>query len=161
VGTWASRARRTSRTTGRTGATGATGSQGLKGDKGDEGPAGVPGPQGPVGVFTVENMSGYVPAPAYDSGWVHTTEEGNYSFVHNLGTVDVIVDTRCNVTDNIYSLGLGIMDHGTRFRWFNLTENEIWVNTWYNDYIWVNSTHLEGVYTPLDIRIMLWKIASP
>ncbi len=136
---------------------GPEGPQGLKGDKGDTGATGATGatgPQGPEGVFTIGNMTGYMPAPAYDTGWVHTTEAGNYTFTHNLGTTNVVVDVKSNVST-------GIEDSPKRFRWYKLTNNDIWVETWPSDYIWLNSTHQATVYTPLDIRITIWKIASP
>ena len=44
---------------------GPVGPEGPIGPQGDQGPQGQQGIQGPPGVFTIENMSGWLPAPAY------------------------------------------------------------------------------------------------
>jgi hypothetical protein len=105
---------------------------------------GETGPQGPAGVYTIQNMTGWVPAPAYDSGWVELNGSSVVSFDHGLDTTNVTVDLRMNA-----SLGIsdGSYSFGDLLRWYNLTDNSISVSS---DYIGVHQ-----------IRIMMWKIAPP
>ncbi len=128
------------------------GPQGLQGSEGPQGPQGQQGIQGPPGVFTIENMSGWLPAPAYDSGWV-SVDIHNYSgpniFKHGLNTTDVLVYTHRNC-----SLWIGVHSNffysDARIRWCNLTKNEIWV--------YINEIQPDLQYD--EIRIMMWKIAE-
>lgn len=130
---------------------GPQGPQGMKGQKGDKGDT---GPTGPAGIFSVSNMSGLVSTPEFDSGWFHTTVAGKYSFTHNLGVTNVFVYVVGSVEKSGYPQGK-IVEGEKRFLWFNLTQNEIWVATWATDYV-----NNQPVYLPLDIRVMIWKIAT-
>jgi hypothetical protein len=112
---------------------------------------GATGPQGPAGVYTIANMTGWVPAPAYDSGWVELPGSNPaVRFDHGLGTTNVIVDLRMNASQSVLNLGIsdGSSDFGDLLYWYNLTDNSIFVST---DYAF--GTH--------QIRVMMWKIASP
>lgn len=115
------------------------------------GATGATGPQGPAGVYTIANMTGWVPAPAYDSGWIELPGSNSaVRFDHELGTTNVIVDLRMNASQSVPNLGIsdGSSDFGDLLYWYNLTDNSIFVST---DYAF--GTH--------QIRVMLWKIAPP
>jgi len=128
--------------TGATGATGATGETGMRGNdgidgrdgiNGSQGPKGDIGPQGPAGVFTIANMSGYVSAPAYDSGWIHNLTQTT-TLWHGLNTINVLISLQWEDTQQVW--------------WRDLTQNEITLQ---------RSTSNES----LNIRVMMWKIAQP
>jgi hypothetical protein len=129
--------------TGPQGEQGIQGPQGLKGDTGDTGPQGLQGEPG-LGV-----QPGYVVAPAYDSGWVALTGAGNFQFIHNLGTTEVIVDIRLNDTNP----SIGINDGTLQFSaidilsWSRLTNDDIWVTSTYSG--------------PHEVRVMMWIITPP
>jgi hypothetical protein len=114
------------------------------------GATGATGPQGPAGVYTIENMTGWVPAPAYDSGWVELNGSSVVRFDHGLGTTDVTVDLRMNASQSVPNLGIcdGSSTYGDLLWWYNLTDNSIFVNSNYDF-----GTH--------QIRVMMWKIAPP
>lgn len=135
--------------TGATGATGATGMRGHDGIDGRDGTNGSQGPQGPPGVFTITNMSGYLSAPAYNSGWRDVPGGGNYQFVHGLGTTDVIVDLTRNATlsGDQDDQGIQGLNDRTVLRWYNLTNTDVFVDD-----------RLGG---PHSIRVMIWIIAEP
>ena len=109
--------------TGATGETGATGQTGPKGDKGDNGATGATGLQGPQGVPGLGVQPGFLVAPAYDSGWVAIP--GTRTFVHGLGTTNVIVEVAryCVGSDNNDEKGIS----NDQLRYYNLTNNEITV----------------------------------
>jgi len=134
--------------TGLQGLMGPQGEQGDKGDTGDIGPQGLQGeqgPEGPPGVFTIENMSGWLTAPAYDSGWVSNITYGSYNeFVHGLNTTKLFVYIMGNTSE---WTGISQVHYGDDLWWCQLTDNAIWV---YAERIW----HQE-------IRVMLWKIQEP
>jgi hypothetical protein len=138
--------------TGATGPRGATGPAGPTGPKGDtvdtgsEGPQGETGPQGEPGLGV---QSGYVVAPAYDSGWVALSGAGNFQFVHNLGTTEVIVDLRLNDTNPL----IGINDGTLQFSSIDILS----LSRLTNDDIWVTSLH-SG---PHEVRVMMWIITPP
>jgi hypothetical protein len=114
-----------------------------------QGATGATGPQGPAGVYTIENMTGWVSAPAYDSGWVEVSGSNPaVPFYHGLGTTNVIVDLRMNASQPALNLGIcdGSSGFGDLLYWYNLTDNSIFVSTNYSF-----GTH--------QIRIMMWKIA--
>jgi len=119
--------------------------QGPKGDKGDTGPQGEQGPQGPADVFTVENLSGWLSAPAYDSGWVLSDGEW-VTLNHNLGTTEVLVHLIGNDVDEEYGKSINHYGYGMYVMWQNL-----------------NTTHIE-VYVDgyaQYARVQLWKISEP
>jgi hypothetical protein len=115
------------------------------------GATGATGPQGPAGVYTIANMTGWVPAPAYDSGWIELPGSNPaVRFDHGLGTTNVIVDLRMNASQSVPNLGIsdGSASFGDLLRWYNLTDNSIFVSSDYDF----------GIH---QIRVMMWKIASP
>ena len=63
---------------GEQGLNGSQGPQGIQGETGLQGLQGDQGIQGPPVVFSIENMSGWLPAPAYDSGWVSMPSGGGW-----------------------------------------------------------------------------------
>ncbi len=107
--------------------------QGPKGDKGDTGPQ---GPAGPAGVFTVKNLSGWLSAPAYDSGWVLTNSSRQIWLVHNLGTVEVLVYAT-------YLTSAGMIASSPRFEGLNMTH--VLIDT-------AGAAYARG---------MIWKISEP
>jgi hypothetical protein len=110
---------------------------------------GATGAQGPAGVYTIENMTGWVSAPAYDSGWVEVSGSNPaVPFYHGLGTTNVIVDLRMNASQPSTAIGIsdGSYELGDRLRWYNLTDNSIFVSSDYG-------------YGAHQIRVMMWKIA--
>jgi hypothetical protein len=128
------------------GATGDTGPQGLQGEQGPEGPQGE---QGPPGVITIENFTGWLPAPAYDSGWIDVLpDHGQWvTFKHNLNTTEVLVYyVRNNSQEFVTQL-----KYGDWMQWSKLTENEIKLRVdW-----------LGGPLTYDKIHVMIWKISEP
>ena len=143
---------------GEQGSIGPQGIQGEKGDKGDTGPQGpqgsagpqgLQGEQGPPGVITIENFTGWLPAPAYDSGWIDVLpHHGRWvTFEHNLNTTEVLVYyVRNNSQEFVTQL-----KYGDWMQWSKLTENEINLRVdW-----------LGGPLTYDKIRVMIWKIAEP
>ncbi len=156
---------------GDTGAQGLQGSQGLPGTDGvdgldgksayqiwlDQGNSGteqdfldsLEGEQGPPGVITIENFTGFLPAPAYDSGWVDVPPGyGQWiTFEHNLNTTEVLVYFIRNNSEELVTQ----LNYGEWMQWSKLTENEI-------------SVVVQWAATPLtydEMRIMLWKISKP
>jgi len=129
---------------------GVQGEQGLTGPKGDTGETGPQGEQGPAGVITIENFTGWLPAPAYDSGWVAVPAAEKMMFTHGLNTTEVLV----NLVRNSSIALLGINDgfrsdlKETELRWYNLTSNDIWVYSRYPG-------------GPHEVRVQMWKIAQP
>lgn len=91
-------------------------------------------------------MSGYVPAPAYDSGWVIPDYYAWNTFVHNLNTTNLYV----------YILGQYTGD--------NLTIHQLWL---YRDTQWMIDGSNEIKVNVVAgssweaVRVMLWKIAQP
>ncbi|MCK4481771.1 collagen-like protein [Candidatus Bathyarchaeota archaeon] len=107
------------------------------------------GEQGPPGVITIENVTGWLPAPAYDSGWVNVPPGyGQWvTFKHNLNTTDVLVYyVRNNSQEFITQLR-----YGELMQWSKLTENEISVVVQW----------AAGPLTYDEIRVMIWKISEP
>ncbi len=131
--------------TGATGTTGGAGAMGATGSAGPKGDTGATGLQGPAGVYTIENMSSWISAPAYDSGWVdvpagdHWT---NFTYNHGLGTTNVFVDIKRS-TDGVVNV---VTESGSwRTYWCNLTDTSI-------------SVAVESIEAS-QFRLMLWKIA--
>lgn len=137
------------------GADGAQGPQGLQGLKGDTGATGATGPQGPIGpegppgVVTIENASGWVTPPAYDSGWMQLSGSNSaLRFVHGLGTTHVFIDLRRNTTIPGSEAGINDGVVNDELRWYNLTDNDVLVYDGYGG----------GAH---EIRVMVWKIYQP
>lgn len=128
---------------------GEQGIQGIQGPIGLEGPQGeqgTQGEQGPPGVFTIENMTGWLPAPAFDSGWYELPSVYYewVTFQHNLSTTNVLVYYARNNSQELVSQ----MGYGELMNWSKLTEEEISVRVYWtgNPLAWDS------------IRVMLWKI---
>jgi hypothetical protein len=138
--------------TGAQGPKGDTGATGAIGAIGATGATGATGPQGPAGVFTITNMSGWVSAPAYDSGWIKLDVPTSLQITHGLGTTDVIVALRGNApySSNPYVRGItdGFSNGDPYLFWYELTDNTIKI-----DDLESSGTHY--------IRVMMWKIAPP
>lgn len=134
------------------GSQGIQGIQGLQGLQGIQGLQGLQGIQGPPGVFTIENMSGWLPAPAYDSGWVsifpsypHTI--GPYVFEHGLNTTNVMIylGRNCSESGIVYSMSA----QPGKIWWSYLSDNGI-------------SVYIDRYDQQYDsIRVMIWKISGP
>ena len=133
---------------GEQGLNGSQGPQGIQGETGLQGPQGEQGIQGPPCVFTIENMSGWLPTPAYDSGWVNFSPSGvNLVLEHGLNTIDVLVGFSTNSTYAGISEG-GAVYSGFQARWCDLTDTEITIHKINGD--------------PWDtFRVRLWRIAEP
>ena len=135
---------------------GQVGPQGLKGDKGntgDTGPQGLQGEQGPQGeqglpgVVTIENFTGWMTTPAYDSGWVNASYSPWMVFEHGLNTTELFV----YIVRNDSNWGIN-QHYGIHYvDWLLLSENEIIVVV--DDYT------IEPKYDY--IRVMIWKIPEP
>jgi Collagen triple helix repeat (20 copies) len=143
--------------TGETGATGLTGPvgpagpEGPKGDTGETGPQGATGATGATGLQGLQGVAGlgvqpgYLVAPAYDSGWV-PSNGGSLRFVHGLGTSDVVIDLRRYTPFSTNEIERGIAQTG--LHWYNLTANEVFVESTYS-----SGTHY--------LRTMMWRITPP
>ncbi len=103
--------------------------------------------QGPAGINTIENMSGYISRPAYDSGWYDVPDSNdwvNMTFTHGLGTTNIYVDVRRN--SSVSGIDSGGMGPWNDLYWFNLTSTTI-------------TLRMENG-NGTQVRVMLWKIAS-
>jgi hypothetical protein len=136
---------------------GIQGIQGSKGDTGLQGPQGIQGLQGiqgRPGVFTIENMSGWLPAPAYDSGWVSIyMNSSENAFYHGLNTTNLLVYILRNTTTIFSFWGIyeswGMNGPAT---WWRLTSN---------NQILVTAMDIPGGNVESDyIRVMIWKISE-
>jgi hypothetical protein len=90
-----------------------------------------------------------VVAPAYDSGWVALSGGGTFQFVHNLGTIEVIVDIRLNDTNPLIGINDGTLQISAIdiLSWSRLTNDDIWVTSLYSG--------------PHKVRVMMWIITPP
>ena len=70
---------------------GEQGTQGVQGIQGIQGLKGEIGLQGPEGNVSLENISGWLPSPAYDSGWTLISNSQWFNFTHGLNTTELIV----------------------------------------------------------------------
>jgi hypothetical protein len=134
---------------GEQGPEGPQGEQGPEGPQGEQGPEGPQGEQGPPGVITIENFTGWLPAPAYDSGWIDVLpDHGRWvTFEHNLNTTEVLVYCVRNNSQEFVTQ----LRYGDWMQWSKLTENEIILRVdW-----------LGGPLTYDNIRVMIWKISEP
>jgi len=127
---------------------GINGSQGIQGPQGLMGIQGNQGEQGPPGTFTIENMTGFLPAPAYDSGWVQIGYPyGPYILEHNLHTTEVLIYAYSNTSEWVgFYCGYWGSNH------------HLW---WY-----FNDTTLSVYADPFTLgshdqfRIMMWKLTG-
>jgi len=130
------------------GVQGIQGPQGIQGEQGIEGPKGDTGPQGeqgPVGNFTIGEIAGWMPTPAYDSGWIIVPGgSGGYTLTHNLGTTNLMVYVMCKTTDN--TINSWLLDQSMLAWEIRNSTNEIVISLAPGDAF---------------IRVMLWKIAEP
>jgi hypothetical protein len=126
---------------------------GPKGDKGDTGPQGLQGPQGIQGIqgpqgeqglqgpsidFSIGNLSGWLPAPAYDSGWINPFGLSNTAVIHH----------GLNTTHLLF---WALPETGTNQR------------VWLSIIISANEILIERTTTnpTYEVRVLLWKIAEP
>jgi len=111
--------------------------QGPKGDTGDTGPQGPQGEQGPPCTFTIENMSGWLPAPAYDSGW--TNMNGTpppHLITHGLNSSNVLIYVYANANET------------QEIWWKYYSENEVLIYRQTSSLLY-------------PFRVMIWKFAEP
>jgi len=123
---------------GETGPQGSQGPQGTQGIQGPQGEQGLQGPQGPTVNFSIGNLSGWLPAPAYDSGWINP-----------FGMLDTAVIHHGLNTTNL--LFWALPETGTNQR------------VWLSIIISANDIQIERTTTnpTYEIRVLLWKIAEP
>lgn len=127
--------------------------RGPKGDKGDTGSQGTQGPQGEQGPavnFSISNMTGWLSAPAYDSGWIDPkVPTPPFIFQHNLNTRNLYVYVIGKYVINATTYEIHQVKYGEAIFWKILSENtiEIYVNMGYDIYTY--------------FRVMLWKISEP
>jgi len=138
------------------GAQGPQGSQGIQGDQGIQGtigPQGEQGIQGPPGVFTIQNMSGWISTPAYDSGWISIRyNSSEITLIHGLNTTNLMVYYLRNTTSlNVNGIYQDLFS-GPAVFWRLSSDNEIKVS----------APSIPGGNVDTDyIRIMIWKVSLP
>ena len=136
---------------------GPRGAQGLRGSRGLQGEQGPVGLQGPPGTVSIENFTGWVNTPAYDSGWFTVENSSRITLIHDLGTTEVLVyllgkNSEGTIHQNNY--GTNNDSAGTLgMYWQNLTETEISIRRATDD--------LSAMYSWDEARVMLWKIPQP
>ena len=122
---------------------GVQGLQGVHGEQGSIGPQGEEGPQGPAGIFKIENMSGLLPTPAYDSGWRVANDTEWISIQHDLNTTNLVVHLIGN-----YSAGIHQLKNNEWVWWRIVSADELLV-------------YQNPIYTQWEqFRVMIWKIAD-
>jgi len=134
---------------GDTGLQGVQGLQGIQGVKGDKGETGDTGPQGPPVNFSIGNLSGWIPAPAYDSGWI-LGWTGWKTIHHGVNTKTPFVYVLGEYSFNATHIGIHQIMMG-EWVW--------WVNIGYDDIAISIDPNAAQFY--LSVRVMLWKIAEP
>ena len=136
------------------GVQGPQGLQGSQGLQGIQGLRGIQGEQGLPGVVTIQNFSGWVSAPAYDSGWVSIyMNSSENAFYHGLNTTNLLVYILRNTTTIFSFWGIygswGMNGPATMWR---LTSN---------NHILVTAMDIPGGNVESDyIRVMIWKISE-
>ena len=111
--------------------------------QGVQGPPGIQGERGPPGVATIENFTGWLSKPAYDSGWMSIQKGAWTTFQHNLSTNELFVYVLGN--DDVEGIYAPWDD---RARWRIISENELLVYVRY------------GIETFDMIRVMIWNISE-
>jgi hypothetical protein len=122
---------------GETGPQGLQGLQGIQGIQGPQGEQGLQGPQGPSIDFSIGNLSGWIPAPAYDSGWINPFGMSNTAIInHGLNTTNLLF--------------WALPETGTNQR------------VWLSKIISANEILIERTTTgpTYEVRVLLWKIAE-
>jgi len=128
---------------------GVQGLQGIQGVKGDKGDIGDTGPQGPPVNFSMDNLTGLLPAPAYDSGWI--TVWTNWKTIHHgVGTKTPFVYILGQYQYNATHIGIHQFMQGEWVWWVNIG----------NDDIVISIDPNAAQYYPF-VKVMLWKIAEP
>ncbi len=118
--------------------------------RGEQGPIGPEGPQGPPGVVTIENFTGWLSTPAYDSGWIDIL--GNYSrwtLNHGLNTTEVLIYAVRNNSE--YGIN-NVAPAGSSFsiEWLWLTTNELTVRV----------APMPSFPSYDEVRFMIWMISE-
>ena len=130
------------------GSQGIRGEQGLPGVQGEQGIQGLKGdngPQGPEGDASLENIAGWLPRPAYDSGWTLISGTGWHNFTHNLNTKELVVHMLGKTeTGDIYQVGN--YGSGSSAYWRIATPNEILV--------------VRATSQMVLVRVLAWKIVT-
>jgi hypothetical protein len=92
------------------------------------------------------NKTGFMSAPAYDSGWLSMKEGEETVFAHNLDTTEVFVYVIGKDTEEIYKIHQ--YEYGGTYwaYWHKLDSNNISVTSYY----------------PWDhVRVIIWRIPEP
>jgi hypothetical protein len=136
------------------GGQGPQGLQGSQGLQGIQGLRGIQGEQGLPGVVTIENFSGWVSAPAYDSGWVSIyMNSSENAFYHGLNTTNLLVYILRNTTT--------IFNYWGIYENFGMSEPATWWRLTSNNQILVTAMDIPGGNVESDyIRVMIWKISE-
>jgi hypothetical protein len=101
---------------------GEQGTQGVQGIQGIQGVKGDIGLQGPEGNVSLENISGWLPSPAYDSGWTLISGSVWHNFTHGLNTTELVVYMLGkDQQGDIYQIG----QYGSSEYWRIASSNEI------------------------------------
>jgi hypothetical protein len=107
-------------------------------------------------VEALENQTGWLPAPAYDSGWVSLTPASWLTLEHELGTTEVLVYMTANTSLGDYGLNQAFyggffwnmtFNHGAL--WCKLNNNNISLIRYQGDYHWEQ------------VRVRMWRIQEP
>ncbi|MCW3985229.1 MAG: hypothetical protein NWE91_02315 [Candidatus Bathyarchaeota archaeon] len=108
-------------------------------------------------VEALENQSGWMVAPAFDSGWISINPDERYFFWHSLNTTNVLVYVigkngsgfihQWRIGMDYDSYGIGSADYG--LFWSRLDSNVISVLRGRSDTQWAQ------------VKVMIWKISEP
>lgn len=106
-------------------------------------------------VEALENQSGWLPAPAYDSGWVSINQGQEITLTHNLNTTNVLVHIMGKFPQGfgIHIVALGGDDRSNNLYglfWRYLDDTTIRVYRLPEDTSWWQQ-----------VRVMIWKIQEP
>lgn len=120
--------------------------RGSRGETGPQGLQGIQGEQGPPGNASLSNIAGWLPAPAFDSGWIFVPKNTWFLIQHNLNTRELYV----------YVIGKEIQNatYSYTYQWI-YGEALVWnIDSADNIRIFV-----DGRWEMYDmVRVMLWKI---
>jgi hypothetical protein len=107
-------------------------------------------------IEVLENKSGFLPPPAFDSGWIPLSVGTVTTIYHWLGTTEVLVYMTANNTGGFevhqryYGLiTMGLPDEWKGAIWQDLTEDSITIYRAARDGIWDK------------VRVQIWKISEP
>lgn len=109
-----------------------------------------------VRVQVLENQSGWLPAPVYDSGWTQISRSEIIVFQHGLNSTNLLVyiigKTASDGTINQWMYG-GVYNDNHGVAWYGLNSSHITVQRFPNDNI------LKASWD--EVRVQIWKILQP